>query len=155
LNYAVRNADAHLKNFAVTYTGTQDVALASVYDIVTVTAYPEHAGDIPGLTIAGKKVWPAGRLLRQYGAGRLSLTVAQMNHCIEAVQTAITETAPQVREFADEYPEFREIGKRMLTEWDQGALDITPTVTAKSRAGKMLKQSVGLSDVERRRPFVR
>jgi serine/threonine-protein kinase HipA len=69
-----------------------------------------------------------------------------MNHCLEAVQTAITETAPHVRELADAYPEFREIGKRMLTEWEQGALDITPTVTAKSRAGQTLKQSVGLSD---------
>jgi serine/threonine-protein kinase HipA len=59
-----------------------------------------------------------------------------MNHCIEAVQTAITETAPHVRELADAYPEFREIGKRMLTEWEQGALDITPTVTAKSRAAE-------------------
>ena len=61
------------------------------------------------------------------------------------MQTAIAETAPQVREFADAYPEFREIGKRMLTEWEQGALDITPTVTAKSRAGQTLKQAVGLS----------
>jgi hypothetical protein len=43
----------------------------------------------------------------------------------------------------DAYPEFREIGKRMLTEWEQGALDITPTVTAKSRAGQTLKQPVG------------
>jgi hypothetical protein len=34
----------------------------------------------------------------------------------------------------------------MLTEWEQGALDITPAVTAKSRAGQTLKQSVGLSD---------
>jgi len=141
VNYALRNADAHLKNFAVTYTSPQDVALAPVYDIVTVTAYPEHADDIPGLTIAGKKVWWAGKLLRQFGAGRLSLTAAQMNHCIEAVQTAITETAPQVGELADAYPEFREIGKRMLTEWEQGALDITPTVTAKSRTGQAPRNS--------------
>src|SRR6202020_225727 len=106
--YALRNADAHLKNFAVTYTSPQDVALAPVYDIVTVTAYPEHADDTPGLTLAGKKVWRAGKFLHQFGAGRLSLTAAQMDHCIEAVQSAITETAPQVRELADAYPEFRE-----------------------------------------------
>jgi serine/threonine-protein kinase HipA len=91
-------------------------------------------------------VWRAAKFLRQYGAVRLSLTTAQMTHCIEAVQTATTETAPRVRELADAYPEFREIGKRMLTEWEQGALDITPTVTATSRAGQTLKQSVGLSD---------
>jgi serine/threonine-protein kinase HipA len=69
-----------------------------------------------------------------------------MNHCNDAVQTAITETAPNMRELADVYPEFREIGKRMLNEWEQGALDITPTVTARSRAGEALKQSVGFSD---------
>ncbi len=51
-----------------------------------------------------------------------------------------------MRELADAYPEFREIGKRMLAEWEQGALDISPSVTAKSRAGQTLKQSVGLSD---------
>jgi serine/threonine-protein kinase HipA len=68
-----------------------------------------------------------------------------MTHCIEAVRTAITETAPRVRELADAYPEFREIGKRMLAEWEQGTLDITPNVTATSRAGKTLKHS-GLSD---------
>jgi serine/threonine-protein kinase HipA len=146
LNYAVRNADAHLKNFALTYTSPQDVTLAPVYDIVTVTAYPEHVDDIPGLTLAGKKVWHAGKLLHQYGAVRLSLTSAQMTQCIEAVQTAITETAPRVRELADAYPEFRDIGKRMLSEWEQGALDITPAVTAKSRAGDTLRRSVGLSD---------
>jgi serine/threonine-protein kinase HipA len=147
LNYAVRNADAHLKNFALTYTSAADVALSPVYDIVTVTVYPEHADDIPGLTVAGKKVWRAGKFLRQYGATRLSLTATQMNRCIEGVQAAITETASKVGELADAYPEFREIGKRMLTEWEQGALDITPNVTAKSRAGEALKDSVGLSDV--------
>ena len=70
LNCAVRNADAHLKNFALTYTSIFDVALSPVYDVVTVTVYPQHADDIPGLTIAGKKVWRAGKLLCQLGHGR-------------------------------------------------------------------------------------
>lgn len=90
LNYAVRNADAHLKNFALTYTSVADVALSPVYDIVTVTVYSEHADDIPGLAIDGKKIWRAGKFLRHYGATRLSLTAAQMNRCVERVQTAIT-----------------------------------------------------------------
>ncbi len=146
LNHALRNADAHLKNFAVTYSSASDVTLSPVYDTVTVTVYSEHADDIPGLTIAGKKVWRAGKFLRQYGATRLSLTAMQMNNCIDSVQAAITETAPQVREMADSYPEFREIGKRMLIEWERGALDITPTVTAKSSTAKAHKDSARLSD---------
>jgi serine/threonine-protein kinase HipA len=151
LNYALRNAAAHLKNFALTYTSPDDVTLAPVYDIVTVTAYPEHVHDIPALTLAGKKIWHAGKFLHQYGARRLSLTTVQMTQCVEAVQTAIAEAAPRVRELADEYPEFRDIGKRMLSEWEQGALDITPTVTAKSRAGDPLRHSVGLSDATKPR----
>lgn len=106
---------------------------------------------IPGLTIAGKKVWPVGKFFRQCGAGRFSLTAAQMNRCVEAVETAITETAPRMRKFTDAYPEYREIGKRMITAWEHGALNITPTATAKSRAGERLKQSVALSDVRKPR----
>jgi serine/threonine-protein kinase HipA len=69
-----------------------------------------------------------------------------MNRCVERVQTAIIETAPKVRELADAYPEFREVAKRMLIEWERGALDITPTVTAKSRPATTLNDSVGLWD---------
>jgi serine/threonine-protein kinase HipA len=145
VNYALRNADAHLKNYALTYTSAADVALAPVYDVVTVTAYSEYQDDIPGLTLAGKKVWRIGKLLHQFGAVRLSLTAPQMAACVDEVTTAIAETAPSVREHTDTYPEFREIGKRMLTEWERGALDITPTVTPKARAGEQLRKSVGLS----------
>jgi serine/threonine-protein kinase HipA len=128
VNYALRNSDAHLKNYALTYTSAADAALAPVYDVVTVTAYSGYQDDIPGLTLGGKKVWPIGKLLHQFGAVRLSLTAPQMAACVEEVTTAIAETAPAVREYTGTYPEFRELGKRMLTEWEKGALDITPTV---------------------------
>jgi serine/threonine-protein kinase HipA len=154
VNYAVRNADAHLKNYALTYTSAADVALAPVYDVVTVTAYSDYQNDIPALTLAGKKVWRIGKLLHQFGAVRLSLTAPQMVAGVEEVRTAIAETAPAVREHTDRYPEFREIGKRMLTEWEKGALDITPTVTPKARAGEQLRVSVGLS-AEADRPKIK
>lgn len=146
LNYALRNADAHLKNFTLTYTGATDASLAPVYDVVTVTAYPDYKNDLPGLPIAGKKLWRSGKLLHQYGAVRLSLTAPQMAACVEEVSTAITQTAPLVRQYADEYPVFREIGKCMIAAWGAGALDITPTITAKARAADQLRTSVGLSD---------
>lgn len=63
---------------------------------------------------------------------------------VEEVTMAIAETAPAVREHTDGYAEFREIGKRMLTEWERGTLDITPTITPKARAGEHLRVSVGL-----------
>jgi serine/threonine-protein kinase HipA len=146
LNYALRNADAHLKNFALTYTSAADVTLAPVYDVVTVIAYPEYKNDLPGLTISGKKVWRSGKLIHQYGAVRLSLTAPQMAAGVEEVCTAIAESAPLVSQFAEAYPAFREIGKRMLTAWEIGMLDIKPTVAAEARAGNQLRTLAGLSD---------
>jgi serine/threonine-protein kinase HipA len=146
LNYALRNADAHLKNFALTYTSAADVTLAPVYDVVTVIAYPEYKNDLPGLTISGKKVWRSGKLIHQYGAVRLSLTAPQMAAGVEEVCTAIAESVPLVSQFAEAYPAFREIGKRMLTAWEIGMLDIKPTVAAEARAGNQLRTLAGLSD---------
>ena len=123
LNYALRNADAHLKNIALTYTSTADVTLAPVYDVVTVTAYPDFRNDLPGLTLCGKKVWRSGKLLHQYGAVRLSLTGPQMATSVEEVSTAITETAPLVRQLVDSYPAFREIGNLYAAEGCAGHID--------------------------------
>ncbi len=50
LSVAVRNGDAHLKNFGVLYDDAKGlVRLSPVYDIVTTTAYLKN--DIPALTI--------------------------------------------------------------------------------------------------------
>ena len=146
VNYALRNSDAHLKNYALIYTSGSDVTLAPVYDVVTVTAYPDFKDDIPGLTLSGRKVWRSGRLLHKFGALRLSLTASQMAACVAEVCSAIVTTAPAVRQHADAFPEFREIAKRMLDEWDCGALDIAANVTARSRPANKLRASVGLSD---------
>lgn len=145
LNYALRNADAHLKNYALTYTSRADVALAPVYDIVTVTAYPQFADDVPALTLAGRKVWRVGKALQQAGAGRLSLSMNQMSQCVGDVAAAIEATAPDVREYANDYPEFREVAKRLLAAWEVGVLDLSPKATPKSTMKPALAASVGLS----------
>jgi serine/threonine-protein kinase HipA len=128
-------------------TGGSDVTLlAPVYDIVTVTAYPEFKTDPPALTLSGRKVWHAGKSLHQLGALRLGLTGSQMALCVEEVSTSVTETAPQVRRYADAYPQFRETAKRMLAEWESGMLDIAPAVRAAARPNEQLPRSVRFSD---------
>ncbi|CAB3793923.1 type II toxin-antitoxin system HipA family toxin [Pararobbsia alpina] len=126
LNYALRNGDAHLKNFAVMYTSTDDVRLAPVYDVVTVTAYPEFASDIPALPLAGKRVWASGKLLMQYGGARLALSRTDMATCMAQVTEAVHKILPIVAKYAKRYPEFREIAKGMLNAWAQGLEDIKP-----------------------------
>lgn len=145
LNYALKNADAHLKNYALTYTRAADVALAPVYDIVTVTAYAEFKNDVPALLLAGRKIWRAGKALQQAGALRLSLSTPQMNAAVEAVLDAIAATVPDVVRCAEHYPEFRETAKQLLASWDQAGLDLSPAATAKSKATPQLAGASGLS----------
>lgn len=151
LNFALRNADAHLKNFAVIYTNAADVRLAPVYDVVTVTAYARFQHDLPALPLAGKRVWASGALLGTYGGARLNLSKAEMNESVELVTSAVQAVAPQVRAYADRFPGFREIAKRMLDAWAQGIEDIRPNAAPGRHAPKALREDVGLSASRGRR----
>ncbi len=146
VNYALRNGDAHLKNFALTYTSIDDVRLAPVYDVVTVTAYPEFATDIPALPLAGKRVWASGKLLTQYGGGRLALSGADMSACVAQVTKAVQKVVPMAAKYAAQYPEFREIAKRMLNAWAQGLEDIKPDAKPGKSVPAALREQAGLSD---------
>src|SRR5262249_39530389 len=60
LNCALRNGDAHLKNFGVVYDDVEGEArLAPVYDLVTTTVY--LAKDRMALTLNGTAEWPAAK----------------------------------------------------------------------------------------------
>lgn len=148
LNYAIHNADAHLKNFALTYTSLNDVALAPVYDILTVTAYPQYANNIPGLALEGKKVWGCGKALHKYAAQRLQLSAGARAKAVQSVIGALQETFPDIREFAEKFPYFRETAKRMLDEWEKGLAGILPTATTKLPPSGEIRESFGMSEIE-------
>ncbi|QGZ56861.1 type II toxin-antitoxin system HipA family toxin [Paraburkholderia acidiphila] len=133
LNYALRNAGAHMKNYALTYTNGRDARLSPVYGIVTVTAYRRYQDDTPALPLKGKKVWCSGKALFEYGAARLSLSPTDMRAALKQVASAVKKVVPLVSEYAHRYPEFREVGGRMLDTWMQGLEDIKPD--AKPRKG--------------------
>lgn len=146
LNYALRNADAHLKNYALTYTNGRDARLSPVYDIVTVTAYPRYQDDTPALLLKGKKAWCSGKALSDYGAARLLLTATQMDAARAQIENAVQKVLPLVSEYADRYPEFREISKRMLDAWAQGLEDIKPDAKPRKGVPAPLREQAGLSD---------
>lgn len=97
LNYAIHNADAHLKNFALIYTTPDDVALAPVYDILTVTAYGEYAKNIPGLTLEGKKVWACGKSLHKFATQRLNLSAQIRAEALGSVDNQESQMKAAVR----------------------------------------------------------
>ena len=127
INYALRNGDAHLKNFGLLYTSQHDARLSPAFDIVTVTVYSHLLRDTPALTLAGKKTWSCGKDLHAMAARTMQLTPMVRNACLEAVQQAVQSVLPEVQRKVEQFPGFRDTAKRMLTEWAKGVEDIKPT----------------------------
>jgi serine/threonine-protein kinase HipA len=119
LNSALRNGDAHLKNFGVVYDDVQGEArLAPVYDLVTTSVYlPE---DSMALTLNGTTKWPSAKELRRLGEIRMGGTPARVREILKRIDGAIAATTHEVRAYVKEHPVFDDIGNRMLQQWEQG-----------------------------------
>ena len=119
LSCMVRNGDAHLKNFAVLYDQPgSSVRLAPVYDVVTTVAYMPK--DVPALSLAGTKKWWPRKMLEKFAIVHLALPVGKVSQIFEEVADAVTETRRTIVAHTKDRPEFREVGQRMLTAWDDG-----------------------------------
>ncbi len=119
LNCTLRNGDAHLKNFGITYDDVLGQArLAPVYDLVTTSIYMPK--DSLALTLNGTTQWPDHKALLRLGETRMSGTPAKVREVFERASDAIAQTEADLRSYAREHREFKEIGKRMLHEWNQG-----------------------------------
>jgi serine/threonine-protein kinase HipA len=120
LNCALRNGDAHLKNFGVVYDQIQGEArLAPVYDLVTTSVYLPK--DSLALTLNGTTQWPTAKQLRKLGETRAVGTPAKIRQILERVDEAILESAKDVQSYTKQHPEFAEIGPRLLQEWENGS----------------------------------
>ena len=118
LNCALRNGDAHLKNFGIVYDDVQGEArLAPVYDVVTTSVY--IAKDSLALTLNGTTKWPTAKELTKLGETRGG-TPAKIRQILERIAEAIKETRGEVHAYIKENPQFADIGQRMLQEWDAG-----------------------------------
>ncbi len=120
LNCALRNGDAHLKNFGIVYDDVLGEArLAPVYDLVTTSVY--LAKDTMALTLNGTTRWPSAKELRKLGETRLAISPSRTKQILERIDEAISRTSADVRAYIKQQPEFRETGERMLEEWENGA----------------------------------
>src|SRR5665213_55706 len=119
LNCALRNGDAHLKNFGIVYDDVQGEArIAPVYDLVTTSVYLPK--DSLALTLNGSTKWPTAKELRKFGETRAGGTPAKIRQILERIAEAIQETAGEVHSYRKHHPQFAEIGQRMLQEWESG-----------------------------------
>ncbi len=126
LNCALRNGDAHLKNFGIVYDHVLGEArLAPVYDLVTTAAYLPK--DSMALTLNGSTRWPGWKELRRLGETRMGGTPSRIKQILERIDDAISQTAAELRLYIKHNSDFAEVGKRMLQEWEKGvSLSLRP-----------------------------
>jgi serine/threonine-protein kinase HipA len=128
-NCAIRNGDAHLKNFGVVYDDVQGAAhLAPAYDLVTTTAYLPK--DRMALTLNGSTEWPSVQDLTRFAEGRSLAAPRQIKAVLEQTCDALSQTASQVRAAIKSTRQFREVGERLLSEWEIGRMTLRPTLSA-------------------------
>jgi serine/threonine-protein kinase HipA len=121
LNCALRNGDAHLKNFGIVYDDVQGEArLAPVYDLVTTSVYLPK--DSLALTLNGATKWPSAKELQRLGETRMGASPARVRQIFERMEAAIADTSKELRAYMKVHAEFMEIGNRMLEQWKQGAM---------------------------------
>jgi serine/threonine-protein kinase HipA len=126
LNCALRNGDAHLKNFGIVYEDVQGEArLAPVYDLVTTSVYLPK--DSMALTLNGTTKWPSTKELQRLGETRIGATPARVREILERIAAATEDTSAELHAYIKDHQEFENIGNRMLHEWEQGvALSLKP-----------------------------
>jgi serine/threonine-protein kinase HipA len=119
INCALRNGDAHLKNFGIVYDDVQGEArLAPVYDLVTTSVYLPK--DSMALTLNGTTKWASAKELQRLGETRLGGAPARVQEILERVNGAIADTSKELRAYIKDHREFEDIGNRMVHEWEQG-----------------------------------
>lgn len=128
LSCAVRNGDAHLKNFGVLYESAAEgavVRLAPSYDIVSTTPYLPK--DMLALTLGGSKRWPPFKRLLAFGRQHCDLTERQARDLLAQVAEGVAHAAGEMRAYIREHPAFADMGGRMLKDWEKGlALSLRP-----------------------------
>ena len=118
LNCALRNGDAHLKNFGVVYKDTENlVGLAPVYDLITTRAYIKN--DAMALTLDGSTAWPDRKKLERLGVTRANLRPRRVAEIMEQTCDTLSDVSRQAKAYFEE-SRFPEVGERMLKEWQVG-----------------------------------
>jgi len=124
LTVAVRNGDAHWKNFGVLYDDpTGHVWLAPTFDVVTTTAYMPEDG--LALTLDGSKRWPDARRLERFGVQRCQLTLPAARKILAEVADAVARVARDLREIAARDPGAGGLADRMRAAWAEGVASLT------------------------------
>ena len=119
LNCAIRNGDAHLKNFGIVYADVTGTAgLAPIYDLVSTQPYLPK--DPMALTLNGSTNWPDRKALTLLGQTRCDLASQTIKRVLEETADALSKITPDVVKHFKNTATHRDIGDRLLAAWDTG-----------------------------------
>lgn len=116
---ALRNGDAHLKNFGVVYEAPgHPVGCAPAYDIVTTQVYLPR--DVMALTLDGRKSWPSAKVMLQFAERHCGLGRAHARQILTEVADVTADVGARMLVEAKLRDGFGPIAKGMRQVWDQG-----------------------------------
>jgi serine/threonine-protein kinase HipA len=121
---AIRNGDAHLKNFGFVYSSTQDVRLSPVFDMLSMSVYAPRAQDgdaldAPALSFGGVKRWFVKKSLQAL-ADRCFVAPKFQAATSARLVSALLSVAQDVVAQTATHPGFAPTGQRMLELWSYG-----------------------------------
>ena len=127
LSVAVRNGDAHRKNFGVIYDdATGLVTLAPTFDVLTTTPYLPN--DSLALTLDGTKRWPDAKRLVKFGVRHCGLTSPVAKSILSEVAEAVATVSKDLTQFSDLDSDAHETPLRMKSAWGQGVAALTQSM---------------------------
>jgi serine/threonine-protein kinase HipA len=142
LNCAIRNGDAHLKNFGLIYDDVEGpTRLAPVYDLVTTTAYV--AKDKLALTLDGSTDWPDAARLTRFGQVRADLSQLEIGAIFEETADALADIGGPMRKHFK--PDAPELGVRMHAAWTLGVRESLGLARGARRRPKAVKRAAPLA----------
>lgn len=119
LNCAIRNGDAHLKNFGVVYDDVTGPARpAPAYDLVSTVPYLPK--DAMALTLNGSTNWPDAKALTRLGQTRCDLSLPIIKEMFEETADVLAGLVPGIEQYFKERATHRDIGERLLAAWQSG-----------------------------------
>lgn len=126
LTFAIGNADCHTKNLALLYSNATDVALAPIYDMLSIAAYDDYADNPPGMFVGGRKSWDPGKALWLFMQQSLGIEPAYQRALVERVCSAVADTFPELLRWAGAIPAFAPVAARIAHEWNAGFARLAP-----------------------------
>jgi serine/threonine-protein kinase HipA len=126
LSIAVRNGDAHRKNFGLIYESPASPSrfFAPVYDVVTTTHY--FHTDKMALTLNGTKGWASRKKLLNFGLRYCLLSVHEAAEALDVVCGAVDSVRQKVKHGEIELPNgTQETITKILEEWGKGLCELS------------------------------